>query len=214
MKKILLVLGCLMSCAWAQNGASISGIYNSAVSNPFELCSKPKPTTQPLLGLYENICNQNNNIAQQQYGNKFVQQQTAIYGHCGPVSNSCATGKFVDVADDATRHIWVCQGYNEQGQPHGNYSESCSAKKDTPVPAIVPSVTQGIPKYQPVEEKPAELPTVSAIYGHCGPAKNSCALGRFVDVADDETRHIWVCQGYDSQGQPHGNYSESCSVGK
>lgn len=100
----------------------------------------------------------------------------------------CASGDPSNLKLNGNQYSWFCTG---------NYGpkSSCTAQLNTP------------------PEEPAEQPTL-AIYGHCGPAINSCALGIFVDVADNAYNHVWVCQGYNEKGQPHGNYSESCSVGK
>lgn len=113
-KYTALILCSYMPFAFAQNSIP-NGKFDARVPDPFVFCSAPKPFTQPFNSIYDNICSSDDN-------------KDAIYGHCGIQLNSCATGNFVDVADNSYMHIWVCQGYNEKGLPHGNYSESCSIK--------------------------------------------------------------------------------------
>ncbi len=123
-----------------------------------------------------------------------------VNGTCGASTDTCSTGSFVDVTDDAMNYKWTCVGAN------GGTDASCSNPK-IPMPpsscgyqidcgasgyahTSCGSCSAACPK-SPV----TTIESCTSVNGTCGSTVDTCTDGSFVDVADDASNYKWTCQG-------------------
>lgn len=136
-----------------------------------------------------------------------------IDGQCSSSVNSCQSGSFYNVADSATQSLWKCNGAG------GGLTILCSSSfSTTPVDGVCsPTAYNGCMQGSSVDladtsdtnfwrcdgfnggvSSNCTLPrgsNQSSANGQCGPTKNSCNVGNFVDTADNTTQYLWICRG-------------------
>lgn len=142
-----------------------------------------------------------------------VTSSVRLDGQCSPTVNTCLAGTFYNVADSTTQSLWKCNGSG------GGLNVLCSSNfSSNPVdgvcsPIAVNGCMQGKSNdlvdtaetnlwrcegFNGGASVSCSLPRTSnqrPANGQCGPSKDTCNVGSFVDVADNSSQNLWVCRG-------------------